>query len=570
MLTNIHDIKKQLTPIFSKDALKHPIGYWMVDFIRNHRTLYTEKGFSSVLTLVVTKRSRYTLDESALIYASLLIDKEIFNLFYNHISIPLQKAFRVLAETEALDGEDMIELTGLQISDTQLNIFPNRGYRWNPIYSFPYSIRKLILGHLGLINFDLTPIQEIEKTDIIYHGEEKIFQETSLLLTYIKENGVKTTKQGRPTSAELKKIVKITKIKEFYPNEKGMVAMLRTLLSTLLILDLPQSKFRTTEPIEKTIDYLIKGLYQKKRRNSVFDLFFPYKGIYKYRQNSDGLESDILIKLKKLPINGWLSFENVFNFLHYNCDILPLETHITRNEVYYDFHYYGEEEINNLYLEFVQKPFIKGTFFLFAALGIVDIAYDENPEEQRFKHDIPNPYNKLKYIRLNEFGAYVLGINKDYTPPKQEDNNELYLSSEALVITTNEDNMTAEIVLKNYMKKVSNTRYVTDYETFLAKCNSVTEIQNKISSFKKTLNLKFPENWEDFFKEIKGKSSSFQGRSFKIYELKKDPELLRLIARDEVLKPIIIKAENYHILIKTKDLPTLKKRLLKFGYFLKI
>jgi hypothetical protein len=389
-------------------------------------------------------------------------------------------------------------------------------------------------------------------------------------LTYVKQNPIPTTKQGRPTAAALKRVLKATKLEEFYSNEKGMTGTTKTLLHLLLILDLPNSKLQSIDSFEKMIEYLTKGVYIKRNRNSVYDLFFFHKGIHKRKYSSEGLEDIMLSKIKKLPINGWLSFDNIFNYLYLTCDILPLHASVAREEIYYHLGSYNNDgKIKNNYYHYVQQPFVKGTFFMLAALGLVDIAYDNNPEELTFKGDIPNVYQKLKYVRLNDFGAYILGVNKEYTVPKQEFTNELYLSSEALVVTTNEDNTTAEIILKNYMTKVSNTRYTTDYETFLNSCNSVSDIRLKINSFKKALNIDFPKNWEAFFVEIVDKADSFQGRNFKVYELGKDSELIRLIARDEILKSMIIKAENYHILIKNKDLPLLKKRLLKFGYFLK-
>jgi hypothetical protein len=569
MFANLNDIEKELSPILSEEGLRHPLGYWIIDFIRRNETLYQIKGLGGVIALAKRARGHFTQGESITLYASIFADKEIFNLFFNYVSEPLQKGFRRLAEVEKIETPEMIALTGLDKDDTQLKIFPAKGYYWNPIYTFPPTVRKRILVYLDYFNFDLTPVEQLEKTDIVYHSTDYVFKELPILMTYIQQNGIATTQQGRPTSAALKKVVKATKIREFYPKEKGMNATIKTLLLLNLILELPRSKFNELQESVDILDYLLKGIYIKRKRNSIIDLFFSYKGIYKYSITGKEIENDILNKLKKLPVNGWLSFENVFSFFYQECDIFPIETYIAKNEVYHDTQYYAKDKVQNAYLAYVQQPFIKGTFFLLAALGIVDIAYDETPEVAKFKHDTTNPYDKLKYIRLNEFGAYLLGLNKDYTPPEIEGTNELYLSSEALVITTSEDNPMAEIILKNYMKKVSATRYMTDYEIFLSDCNSVTNIQEKINAFKKALNLTFPENWQAFFKEIIDKANRFQGRSYKVYELEKDAELIRLIARDEALKKLVIKAENYHILIKNSDLDIFKSRLLKFGYFLK-
>jgi hypothetical protein len=570
MLEKLNDIKQELSKLFPKDGLKYPLAYWILDFIRLHGTLYVAKGLNDFLILAKTVRKRFSHDESVLLYASVFADKEIFDLFFAYIPTHLQKAFRRLAEVGKISGAEMTELTGLQQTDSHLKIFPTNGYHsWNNHYFLPPKVRKSILVYLDYFKFDLTPVQQLEKTDVVYYSTDYVFKEIPILATYIQQNEIVTTQQGRPTSATLKKIVKTTKIEEFYTKEKGMNATIKTLFLLNLILELPRNKLNNIKGTESILEHLLKGIYIKKNRNSILDLFFSHKGLYKYNLVSRNIENDILNKLKKLPIKEWLSFENVFNFLHQECDIFPIEVHTAQSEIYQDIHYYGKGVVENPYLEYVQKPFVKGTFFLFAALGMMDIAYDNDPEVPKFKHDTPNPYDKLKYIRLNEFGAYLLGLNKGYTPPKIEENNEFYISSEALIITVNEENTTAEIILKNYMHQVSATRYMTDYQRFLSDCNSIRDIETKIIAFKKSLNLTFPQNWEIFFKEIIDKTNRFKEAFCTVYEVENDPELIRLIARDEELKKWVVKAENYHILVKNSHLVLFKNRLLKFGYFLK-
>lgn len=571
MITNLKELKKIIATVYTRDKLHLPLKRWVIGFIKRNKILYQAKGLNSVVIMLENRNSRnkFNSDESLTYFTSVFVDREIFTAFFDYLSEPLRIGFRELALADELYNHEMSELTGINAKESDFNMFPQIGYYWNPVYQMPYALKKLILSHLGYYDYNLEPLNKIEKTDVVYHGEEHVFEEMPLLLTYVKQQPIPTTKQGRPTAAGLKRVLKATKIKEFY-NEKGMTGTIKTLLRLFLLLDLPKSKLQSLSSTKDMINYLVKGIYIKQRRNSVYDLFYFHKSIYKSTYNNQGLEDRMLIQLKKLPVNGWLAFDDIFNFLVTNCDIIPLSHSIAYNEIcFYYSHSDHPKKVKDLYNHLVQQPFIKGTFFLFAALGLVDIAYDNNPEEPAFKDDVTNPYQKLKYVRLNDFGAYILGLTDSYDAPEQEFTNELYLSSEALVITTNENNPTAEIILKNYMTKVSNTRYVTDYETFLNRCSTVSDIRSKIKNFKNTLNMDFPENWEVFFTELIEKANSFQGRSFKVFELKKDSELIRLIARDEVLKSLVIKAENYHVLVKNKDLPTLRMRLLKFGYFLK-
>jgi len=53
-----------------------------------------------------------------------------------------------------------------------------------------------------------------------------------------------------------------------------------------------------------------------------------------------------------------------------------------------------------------------------------------------------------------------------------------------------------------------------------------------------------------------------------VYKLASNKELISLMARDEVLKKYIAKAEGYHILIEASNVKKVKKRLEEFGYFI--
>ena len=46
-----------------------------------------------------------------------------------------------------------------------------------------------------------------------------------------------------------------------------------------------------------------------------------------------------------------------------------------------------------------------------------------------------------------------------------------------------------------------------------------------------------------------------------------DKELINLVARDEILKDIVFKAEGYHVIIKEENIKTVLKRLESFGYY---
>jgi hypothetical protein len=52
-----------------------------------------------------------------------------------------------------------------------------------------------------------------------------------------------------------------------------------------------------------------------------------------------------------------------------------------------------------------------------------------------------------------------------------------------------------------------------------------------------------------------------------VLELVEDKELLNLVAKDEILKPLLFKGEGYHIIVKEENVKTVLKRLESFGYY---
>ena len=57
-------------------------------------------------------------------------------------------------------------------------------------------------------------------------------------------------------------------------------------------------------------------------------------------------------------------------------------------------------------------------------------------------------------------------------------------------------------------------------------------------------------------------------QKMKVFKLKQNQDLIALMARDEVLKQYIRKAEEYHIVIEESHIAKVKKRLEEFGYFI--
>jgi hypothetical protein len=125
-------------------------------------------------------------------------------------------------------------------------------------------------------------------------------------------------------------------------------------------------------------------------------------------------------------------------------------------------------------------------------------------------------------------------------------------------------------LLGTYADKIGSNRYAVSNETFLKNINSKKELKIKIDIFKQIINTDLPANWKTFFsildKKIHPLTPIAEVLVFKIPN--DDPELIKLLIQNPSIKKLLIKAEDYQIIVSKKDYPTLKTKLKTFGYLL--
>jgi hypothetical protein len=125
-----------------------------------------------------------------------------------------------------------------------------------------------------------------------------------------------------------------------------------------------------------------------------------------------------------------------------------------------------------------------------------------------------------------------------------------------------------------FLEKIANKsgehRYKVDSTSFLKDCKNKVDIQKKIDQFQKLIEEHPPLVWTNFFSSLLEKYDPLQEvTNYHVFKIKpQNRELASLIARDEILKKIIIKAEDFHFLVNETNKSTLKTRLASFGYLM--
>ncbi len=107
------------------------------------------------------------------------------------------------------------------------------------------------------------------------------------------------------------------------------------------------------------------------------------------------------------------------------------------------------------------------------------------------------------------------------------------------------------------------------FQSFLKECASEKDVHAKIKLFKEQITDDPPLIWQDFLNAIVLKIDPLSPQpDMLMFRLSENQELIALMARDDVLKKYILKAEDYHIAVRSANLLKVKKRLEEFGYFI--
>ncbi|MEM6317784.1 MAG: hypothetical protein AAF960_08940 [Bacteroidota bacterium] len=531
------------------------------------------------------------------------LNQRIFDAFHNFLPKDVAKLLDYLIWEDRVNHTEIEEKLGIKVYEARnssyssyqrvtikkyFNYFryvdKNRysGYKSNfQFYIEPAVRRILAIYYAKPTNSKISPVKAIPDNLVLYNrGEIDIMLELPRVLAYAQQDNIKTASNGKPQVSTLGKMQRKLNLNEFYPDvkEKSLGLMRTNLLAGLVM---TMGKGLSTSDLPVLIKTLIQSYYSNKYY-TVYHLLTYLKGTgYADAYYLERVEPKFVHLLSELPVNQWVSVENINTYLKFGfVDIRPVKGYVARNKLYYTYddvvqyeryayterkHYIGDDRFNRA----ITIPTLKGTLLLFAAFGLLDVAYDWVDTSIMGK-TCDSPFDGLKYVRLTALGAYVSGQSTTYEPPSEVSESKMELSPDSLTIISDKNDQTAAVVLEPYTEKVTPNRFRTDFSIFLKGIGNKKELNDKIKLFKQSVTEELPDNWQQFFKELDRKIDPINKISnLTIYRIPEDnPDLLQLIARDAKLKNICMKAEGYHILVEKKKLSQFKARLREFGYLM--
>ena len=581
MVTLPQSIQQQLYIFFISsypvEVLRNGFFAHVRIFLKTNQAFCLEQGVPEEFIAYSLKNS-YPHFEIARMCTIPFLSQALFDRFRETLTPEICKIIDYLLWNRAADNKIIQQKLGIAICEKKHNYsygidllkpyrffsFSSVGYSHNEIYILyiPVFLRRIMaLYYAKPAAANIVGIDTIPNTDHIFEGEKYIFDDIMSVSLYVAQGNVTTTARGEVAATGFKKLDNALRLNEFYPNtDVKDLRYLRTRLITAMAL------LGKDLQIEKNPVQHLKNLF---RRYPHFDHLHLLT--YLKKRNLVAKDKDVyanyLTIAKALPIKQWVLVDNLIEYAKYNIiSLLPADAKTLVFHAKYEIDNNTFDVSETTITDVVEKPSLHATLFLWAALGLIDIAYNNpTPDNQ-----VPSPYNGVQYVRLNELGAYLFGIADNYKAPELKVIPNLVLSPETLTITAHPDDKTATLLLAPYANKTAvQNVYITNYSIFMHNCNNLAQLKNKIINFKSAVkDIDIPANWQQFFTNMLAQANVFkEAGSHRLIQIPaENTNLARLIARDAELKKYIIKAEEYYIIVFSKNESAVKKHLKELGY----
>lgn len=541
--------------------------------------------------------------ELARIYADILLSEEKFLKLLSSIPNDVRKVFEKITwnggkyRPEDLDRDLELKII---VSEPKVNINTNfliicfekiTGLTASMEYRFylPLEIRKIAKQYISKPDsYDIKIVSEEITSKYKFINNNRILKNIAVYNNYVSRENITYLKQEKPSATSLKNMKDFCEIKEFYDLQDKNLDTLKTELiiaffknisaksnvniSGLILLKEYIETFFTNDGF--FVDYLINHIKGKAEVIKVD----------KYLERNKKVKLEAYDLFKGLPAEEWISIENLGLYVFYRdlyFDVLDISSNegvmyfeeLKRNSSSYSFTQKTQVKQDN-YVEAILLPLIKGICFLLSAVGVLDIAYDDpqNLVYRQKNNDYLSPFDGLKYIRINDLGAYVFGLKNDYEFMTEEEEHEddkiqVRLSEDFLLMKVIGKEKFKTVFVEKISQKISDDLYQVTDESFLNACESLEDLKENIETFKSQITEVLPKNWNDFFRKILDNTACFKkSEEISVYELN-NKSLYDLINNDTELSSLSLKVESGLIAISDKNLPLFKEKVKKLGYF---
>ena len=198
-------------------------------------------------------------------------------------------------------------------------------------------------------------------------------------------------------------------------------------------------------------------------------------------------------------------------------------------------------------------------------MGAAELAVDVSD-------DYPDtPCGNIRMVRLTALGKYAFGFIQEYHVETIESRTCFSLDEKRLIIQSVSGNNPYESLLMDTATPIGGGKFVMSAESFLRNCSTQKDVEEKVKFFEDYVANDPPQVWKDFFQTLRQRCNPLLPVKGSYRLLQLDPAnkaLVNLMLGHPDIRPLVIMAEDYRILVKKDDYEKLCKLLKKHGYLL--
>jgi len=471
---------------------------------------------------------------------------------------------------------------------------------WSSTYrqsGYNLFIHKDIIPHLKKLlplpeGYNVQPLSQIDNSVDIQYEENDFFEQLPSILAFISQDNLEFTTTEKIKVCSLIKMSELCGIKEFYNGNDTAIKNLKTASIANFFIsgttwkenDLKNLPRLMKRKIKQYLDF--KTAKALRSRDQLFHI--KHKLLeYDFDENEKEIRQSLHTMLTLLPEGKWVSVEKLVNAAafrdlclnpfpsyaeHHRLKLgiaLPKELEVSSKKLFFQ----RNRGVPLSYLDSfhaVSIPLTKALFFLLGSLNVVALGYSDpvNKKYHLEKKNYLSIFDGLQYIRLTEFGAFLLDRKKSYVAPVKRVSAEIVIDENRTTLSIIGEDPVKRLALERVGKKINRSTYMVDTQSFLGDCTTPGDVEMQIAYFRSHISRKPPEVWESFFESMKSRMQPMKKVSdMHIFKITPNKELISLLTTDAILKRHVFKAENYLLLVNKKDYAIVKKRLEHFGFF---
>ena len=475
-------------------------------------------------------------------------------------------------------------LSALIVFHPEINHYAHETDVANSQVSLPPSVRSWLKPYFpkpeGYNIQALAEEPKVTKTRFLFSDPTQSLQTIASTADFLTRSKIKMLASGEPAKSSIREIQKAVSPKEFYTKSSGLGDLrTRLLIHTLRATDRKKlSKFTAgnTDAGDFINELVTNFLGQSKK---YIPSLLPYLGLKEWeifgtlQDNEDLLLEGLRLALTNCPSNSWISFESIKRFLLLRDQkIITYPLNLEAKVLNKDNAYLRNTPIDARNdFELLRDPLLAGALFTLAAIGALEIFYEE-PKNETYLYR-RNPFltelEGVLAVRLTPMGEFIFGLREDlgFEFSGIERGGIDFHPSRLHVHATGIDPIT-QSALDNYLEKLGEQHFRLTRSSLIGKANTQKEIKARVDNFKKELRETLPKHWVDFIQKILDEKPVLRESNtcFQVFEIADDAMIRNAFLKDPILKKLSAKAEGWRILVENKDLAKLKARLRALGF----